>query len=209
MNGERLEVLNETKLLGTIISSDLKWNKNTDKIVKDANRRMKMLHVAGKFINNNRDLVYLYKTFIRSVLEFSAVIWHSSLSKNNINDIERVQKSAVKIILKDKYQDYNSALKELNLQTLSRRRELLCLRFAKKSLKLQNFKDLFPLNKKNHCMIKRKARKFVENRANTDRYLKSSIPYMQSLLNKEDKIFKDFYASESCRNDSITNDNLL
>ena len=58
-------------------------------------------------------------------------------------------------------------------------------------------------------MIKRKARKFVENRANTDRYLKSSIPYMQSLLNKEDKIFKDFYASESCRNDSITNDNLL
>ena len=50
-------------------------------------------------------------------------------------------------------------------------------------------------------MIKRKARKFVENRANTDRYLKSSIPYMQSLLNKEDKIFEDFYASESCRND--------
>ena len=49
-------------------------------------------------------------------------------------------------------------------------------------------------------------REFVENRANTDRYLKS---YMQSLLNKEDKIFKDFYASESCRNDSITNDNLL
>ena len=42
-----------------------------------------------------------------------------------------------------------------------------------------------------------------------DRYFKSSIPYMQSLLNKEDKIFKDFYASESCRNDSITNDNLL
>ena len=203
-----MEVVIETKLLGTVISSDLKWNKNTDKIVGDANKRMKMLHVAGKFINNYSDLVYLYKTFIRSVLEFSAVVWHSSLSKNNVSDIERVQKSAVKIILKDQYKDYNSALKQLNLQTLSRRREVLCLRFAKKSIKLQNFKNLFPLNKKKHCMKKRRPRKFFENPANTDRYLKSSIPYMQSLLNKEDVMLKDFYASESCLNDSITIDNL-
>ena len=47
-----MEVLNKTKLLGTIITSDLRWNENTDKIVKDANKRMKMLHVAAKFINN-------------------------------------------------------------------------------------------------------------------------------------------------------------
>ena len=54
----------------------------------------------------------------------------------------------------------------------------------------------------------RKGRKFVENPAKTERYLKSSIPYMQSLLNKEDVMLKDFYASESCLNDSITIDNL-
>ena len=89
-----------------------------------------MLHVASTFINNNSDLVYLDKTFIRSVLEYSAVVWHSSLSQTNSSDIERVQKSAVKVILKDKYKDYKSALNELNLQTLSRRREILCLRFA-------------------------------------------------------------------------------
>ena len=55
---ENLEVLNETKLLGTIISIDLKWNKNTDR----------------KIHQNNSDLIYLYKTFIGSVLEFSAVV---------------------------------------------------------------------------------------------------------------------------------------
>ena len=64
---------------------------------------MKMLHVGSKFMTNNQDLVYLYKTFIRSVLEYSSVVWHSSLSKSNISDIERIQKSAVKVILKDKY----------------------------------------------------------------------------------------------------------
>ena len=78
LKGEPLEVLNETKLLGTVISNDLKWNKNTEKIVKDANKRMKMIHVAAKFVNNDQDMVYLYKTFIRSILEYSAVVWHSS-----------------------------------------------------------------------------------------------------------------------------------
>ena len=35
---------------------------------------------------------------------------------------------------------------------------------------------MFPLNKKKHCMEKRKGRKFVENPANTERYKKSTIP---------------------------------
>ena len=54
---------------------------------------------------------------------------------------------------------------------------------------------MFPLNEKYHVMKKRKARKFKLNQAHTERYLKSSIPYMQSLLNKEDLMFNDFYAS--------------
>ena len=218
LKDETLEVLDETKLLGTIITSDLKWNRNTEKLVKDANRRMKMLHVAAKFVNNNQDLVYLYKTFVRSALEFSAVVWHSSLSQVNINDIERVQKSALKIILKQNYKDYKSALKELNLEKLSERREKLCLRFAKKCLKLQKFKSLFPVSKKLHCMKQRRTRKFHENQANTERYKKSLVPYMQKLLNKEDSVLKNLlsnshsklslYASEPCHLDPITIDNL-
>ena len=102
----------------------------------------------------------VYKTFIRSVLEVSAVVWHSSLSNINTSDLERVQKTALKVILKENYKDYKSALSLLNLETLSERREILCLRFAKKCLKLQKFKNLFPLNKKLHSMSKRKGKVF-------------------------------------------------
>ena len=156
----------------------------------------------------------MYKTFIRSILEFSAVVWHSSLSQSNINDIEQIQKSALKAILKDKYKDYNSALSELNLESLYKRRELLCLRFAKKSLKIENFKKLFTLNKKCHYMNKRKQRKYKQNRVYTEHYLKSSIPYVQSLLNSEDRRIKSLLSnesacpSESYLNGSITDDNL-
>ena len=110
----------------------------------------------------------------------------------NICDIERIQKSAVKIILKHKYKDYDSALKELNLETLQKRREILCLRFAKKSLKLNNFKKMFPLSKKLHSMKQRKGRKFLQKHANTERYIKSSTPYMQRLLNLENNKLKNF-----------------
>ena len=69
-------------------SSDLEWNRITERLVKNANKRMRLLHVAAKFVNNDQDMVYLYKMFIRSVLEFSAVVWHSSMSQNNVSDIE-------------------------------------------------------------------------------------------------------------------------
>ena len=134
----------------------------------------------------------------------------------NICDIERIQKSAVKIILKHKYKDYDSALKELNLETLQKRREILCLRFAKKSLKLNNFKKMFPLSKKLHSMKQRKGRKFLQKHANTERYIKSSIPYMQRLLNLENNKLKNFESSVyDCPSelylfdkDAITVDNL-
>ena len=69
-----VEVVQETKLLGTIITSDLKWEKNTDKIVKDANKRLRLLHAASKFSSRTSDLKTIY-LFIRSKLEQSAVVW--------------------------------------------------------------------------------------------------------------------------------------
>ena len=96
LKGESLNIVNEAKLLGLIITNDLKWNRNTEKIVKDANLKMRMLHIASKFIKNKQDLIQIYKTFIRSKLEYSCTVWHSSLTKTNESDIEMVQKAAVK-----------------------------------------------------------------------------------------------------------------
>ena len=42
LNNETIETVNETKLIGTIITSDLKWNKNTDNIVKETTKRMQL-----------------------------------------------------------------------------------------------------------------------------------------------------------------------
>ena len=209
LKNEELEVVNETKLLGVFITSDLKWNKNTDYLIKDANRRMKLLHKAAKFSNNLQDLLIIYKTFIRSKLEQSASVWHSSLSECNISDLERVQKSALKVILKDKYKDYKNALLTLNIESLYDRRESLCLKFAKKGLKLELFKKLFPVQKTLHVMEKRSSEKFTVNSARTKRYFKSSIPSMQRMLNNYEKDLKRALRVSSVPNELYPCDSLV
>ena len=77
------------------------------------------------------------------------MVWHSSLTEQNNTDIERVQKTAVKIIMGDKYKDYENSLKYLKLDSLSERRKKLCLNFAKKCLRNEKTKSFFPLNKNN------------------------------------------------------------
>ena len=101
-------------------------------------------------------------------------------------DIESDQKSAMKVILKENYVDYEQSLKLLDLESLHDRRERLCLRFARKCLKMENFKKLFPVRKLNHEMIKRKTEKYLIKHINTERYMKSAIPAMQRALNKEE-----------------------
>ena len=102
-NGDDVEVINQTKLLGTIITDDLKWHKNTESLVRRANTRMRIMHKISEFSAPREDMIQIYFSYIRSILEQSSTVWHSSLTVEDSQDIERVQKSAVRIILKDEY----------------------------------------------------------------------------------------------------------
>ena len=44
LNGDNLEIVDRAKLLGVIIADDLKWEANTESLVKRANMRMELLH---------------------------------------------------------------------------------------------------------------------------------------------------------------------
>ena len=120
---------------------------------------------------------------MRSVLEHSSVVWHSSLTDENSEDLERIQKSAMKIILGNKYIDYKSALNYLQLDNLHDRRRELCERFAQKCLKNEKTKNMFPLSKKQHTMKMRNSEKYHVQFAKTTRLQNSPIIYMQNLLN--------------------------
>ena len=146
---------------------------------------MQLLHKVASFTSSKEEKKTIYISYLRSILEQSCVVWHNSLTIDNSNDLERVEKSAVKIILGNKYSNYEQALDELNLDSLKTRRNKLCRKFALKCLNNDKTSKFFPLNKKRHCMKTKKYEKFKVKFANTERLKKSAIPQMQRLLNQE------------------------
>ena len=184
---EDMEIIPQTKLLGVMINDRLTWDDNTKYLVQRANSRLRLLHKLVSFSVPIDDLINIYVLYVRSILEQSCQVWHSSLTLENANDLERIQKNALKIILQDEYENYSNALSLSGLKSLIERRKELCLRFAKACLKNQQTNSMFPLNpiSNSYDIHTRHREKFLVTKCNTTRLKNSAIPYMQSLLNTE------------------------
>merc|ERR1712079_971427 len=137
INGEVIGTVQEARLLGTIISNDLKWEANTKYLVKDSKRRLRILHNAYKFTRNKQHLKQIYMQHVRCKLEQAAPVWHHSLTIADINALERVQRSACRVIFGDSYKSYEDSLVVLKMDSLEKRRDKLTLTFAKSCLKLE------------------------------------------------------------------------
>ena len=131
------------------------------------------------------ELVNIYCLYIRSVAEQSCVVWGSAITVGEENDLERIQKVALRIILKESYISYSNALSVTSLQTLKSRRIVLMRRFAVKCTKNEFTQDMFPVNPS--TVNTRKKEKYVVTHAKTDRLAHSAIPTMQRLLNSTAK----------------------
>ena len=114
-------------------------------------------------------------------------VWTAGLTSDDIGALERVQKTACAIILGRNYRGYEEALKSLNLKSLESRREELCLKFAKKSVKCQKFENWFVEAVKTGKLTrsKRVCNGYKPIRFRTERCRNSPLPFLTSLLNKK------------------------
>ena len=103
-----IEVVRETKLLGVVISDDLKWEANTKYICSRAYKKLWILRRLRVLIDDNSFLVDVYQKEVRSILEFGVPAWHSRLTKLQSSQIEREQKVAVAIIMGNTFKLFSS-----------------------------------------------------------------------------------------------------
>ena len=54
LQNEPLEIVNEKRILGVYLTSNLKWDKQVDVLIKSANIRMRWLHAARKFTEDRK-----------------------------------------------------------------------------------------------------------------------------------------------------------
>ena len=93
-NNQLLEVISETKLVGVIISNDLKWKKNTDYVCQKARTKLWTLRRLRRMSFDVSHLLDFYVKEIIPRLELAVPVWHSSLTKIQSAQIERIQKAA-------------------------------------------------------------------------------------------------------------------
>ena len=91
-------MVDKTKLLGLVLTCDLKWTENTKSLIKRANARMIILRKMNSFRAPVPDKLTVHNIFIRSILEQSCVIWHSSITEEDREDLECVEKNACRNI---------------------------------------------------------------------------------------------------------------
>ena len=129
-DGQNLEVVSEMKLVGVVLTDDLRWTKNTEYICQKAMERMWILRRMKFYELDDEYILDTYMKEIRSIMELAAPVWHGGLTVKQSRDIERIQRTALFIILGDNFMDYEVACTLMNIEPLNMRRDNLCLKFA-------------------------------------------------------------------------------
>ena len=129
-------------------------------------------------------LMDYYKKEIRPLTEHGVAIWNSGLTKAQIDELEKVQKVALKIILDENYISYEVACTLMNIIPLEYRRLDLATNFAIRLYKSQSCKEYFEPVKKS--ITTRNNNKYLvkENKSNTRRCYNAPHNYLARLINK-------------------------
>lgn len=94
---QQLELVTSHKVLGLVIQNNLKWNNHIEATVTKTSKRLHILRVLRRGGVEMNDLTTIYISLIRSVLEYCCVVWHHALPSYLSQELERIQKRALKI----------------------------------------------------------------------------------------------------------------
>ena len=77
-----LERVEHAKMLGVTISNNLTWSKHVDNIVSKAGMRVYMLYQLKRAGISQLDLVKIYVSVIRPVLEYACPVWSTYICQS-------------------------------------------------------------------------------------------------------------------------------
>ena len=118
----------------TYTAPQAEWSTHVNTICSTASSRLHSLKVLKRCSLSTSDLLYFYTSAVRPLLEYACRAWHTSLTSEQSKQIERIQIRALKIILNSNCIDYENLCLIHNLDTLSNRRNQLCMTFFEKSV---------------------------------------------------------------------------
>ena len=184
LGGDNLQVVSESRILGLIVSDDLKWNSHVSFACSKARRRIWMLRRMMQLGLDAEIILDFYQKEIQSVLEYGAVVFHGGLTQQLSDEIESVQQLVLSLLsgyIGVKF-SYNEACIYFYTEKLQSRRLDLCKTFVKRTMTNPIHSSFF--RKTNHvCNTRRRKLKFQEYSCKTDRFYRSPLVYLTRLAN--------------------------
>ena len=120
MSNQQLPTKGQQRDLGIIITKDIKWQKQTKKSCKTANRVSGS--IACNFRYKNKELILpLYKSLVRLHLEHALQFWSPHL-RRDIDKMEKTQRIATEMIPEIRNHSYHHRIQDLDLISLVQRR---------------------------------------------------------------------------------------
>ena len=127
------------------------------------------------------ELLSVYKSTIRPVVEYSSVIYHSMLTSEQSHYLEKQQTRALKNIFGNEHSQ-RKLLELSGLPSLKECREEACLKFAIKTSSSDRFGHHFRVRKSRSRA--EQTEEFIEHPARTNRRYNSPFYFYRRILNQ-------------------------
>ena len=126
LQNEPLELVEEYRYLGIILNSTLNWSAHIESICRKTRRIVGMLYRTFYVHANSSSLIQLYLSLVHPHLEYGCAVW-DPYTKNDINQLEGVQKFVLRVCCKQWSTSYEDLLSLTNIPELKTRRTFLKL----------------------------------------------------------------------------------
>jgi exonuclease III len=174
IGNKSLERVCQTKLLGLIFNDTLTWGDHITYICKKAAKRLYFLRLLKRAGISPIDIVNVYCSIIRSLMEYACEIWHPNITKHQTNQLELIQKRAMKIAFPNN--KYEQAITAAGIESLYDRRENRCRQFFEQLCK-ESHRLHYLMPPKTTYDSLRQSRMFQLPKVKTNRMKNSPIYY--------------------------------
>ena len=185
--GENLEVVQELKLVGYMLRSDLKTCSNTAYIIKKAYKRMWIVRRLKSLGASTEQLLDVLNKQVLSVLFLGAPAWYGQLTIAERTHLNRVLRCGLHIIYGDSYRSFRQALTRAGMLSVTDQLHRMTVKFAHKAAQHNKFSKWFKVRPESQLNDRRQKTKYLPVPSRTARYRCSPLPLLTSILNDDNQ----------------------
>ena len=158
LGNEHIPQVKSTKFLGMWIDESLSWNEHVTKVILKLKSRVNLLKMSQHFLGKHA-LKVLYYAQLHSVLSYGIVMWGSLASQANLNKLQKIQNTCIRIIDKPDLETHTlkTSYKNLKIPDVSQMIDIELLKLWHKyqlDQLPQKLRDAMSTDHKDHRLVK-------------------------------------------------------